>query len=843
MEFRTIRQTSHISGENRNPGILENNKSLVWDNTSQKFKYILYTNLGANTKVNDGYVYNGNSSEAGEYIWKLDINKNPLWRKEEYLKTISKATTGNYANFIMNNGSTKVLQLGALAWLDSITIPLSLPGDTKVLFDDNNTIGGDSSVTFDKTNKLLNLTGFTGIQVKNNADAVYKGVLQYFGNKNLVLGHGVTRSISWGSTLVDNILIGDNAGGSLITGQNNVIIGHLAGSNVANNVQGSIYVGNYAGRLETSNNRFYLGNVNYTTLAEAKLGSLLYGEIDNGLLRVNDRLEIKNEVKVGSFNILNTPTWGMLQFIGTGNVNEYKPQYYDGFVWQNFASGANYYLNTVTKATPDVGTVLDAFKLTFDMIGIPDFTLQLGANAFNSTIIPQASVDTVGGIIQISSGNNSDSNRGFSSNSGLLWNNGSTELNIPGGIKLSTKSRYTTSGNVIISDGVHFYGRIGVNWIQLDNETTTGQSNILRYDGSVTGFDLSLPKDGLYLPIKGIKSDDNRIIIVDNLVANDLDLSLDLSIGGFNYPIVTTTLTSANIFSIVDNAISINPTIKLRSLISSDNSVRFITTINNEIDISATGTGNPNVYQLSNEGTGVAIKDVANSTLTDWKLKSLYPGANVSIVSNPLDLTFNVSPLTLNNSNTSNYILSIGANTFDLTQKQLISGSAITITDSLGLTFSVNKAIPKITWNASPSWTPLTGLGQGTISANVSFSSDIRTSPTLYQNSIFSLNIGNGLFYDPITNTLKSLSSAGSPTDYRVTSGDRNYNALRLYLTDGYGGGAPQVVNIDMGRLAWENDVVIPIAKYTDSVGAGYGGVMINKSIKLAPLGNKNSFV
>jgi len=119
MEFRTIRQTSHIEGVNRNPGVGEHDKLMAWDNNAQKVKYVLVTGLNANSKTADGYVIKGNDSSAANYIWKLDASKNPAWRLEEYLTSIAKV--GNSAVFTMNSGGTKTLALGALAWEDSIT--------------------------------------------------------------------------------------------------------------------------------------------------------------------------------------------------------------------------------------------------------------------------------------------------------------------------------------------------------------------------------------------------------------------------------------------------------------------------------------------------------------------------------------------------------------------------------------------------------------------------------------------------------------------------------------------------------------------------------------------------
>lgn len=122
MEFRTIRQTSHIEGSNRNPGIGEHDKALVWDDNLKKVKYVLINGLSANSKTVDGYVVKGDDSPAANYIWKLDGTKNPAWRLEEYLASIDKV--GNSAIFTMNSGGTKEIALGALAWED--TVPSSV---------------------------------------------------------------------------------------------------------------------------------------------------------------------------------------------------------------------------------------------------------------------------------------------------------------------------------------------------------------------------------------------------------------------------------------------------------------------------------------------------------------------------------------------------------------------------------------------------------------------------------------------------------------------------------------------------------------------------------------------
>lgn len=155
MEFRSIRQTSHIEGVNRNPGVDEHNKSLVWDNDAQKVKYVLINGLNANSKTVNGYVTKGDDASAANYIWKLDSSKNPAWRLEEYLKTISRSV--NKAVFTMNSGATIDLNLGSLAWEDSVdglvTSVFGRPGD--VLANSGDYTAAQVTNAFDKANDTL----------------------------------------------------------------------------------------------------------------------------------------------------------------------------------------------------------------------------------------------------------------------------------------------------------------------------------------------------------------------------------------------------------------------------------------------------------------------------------------------------------------------------------------------------------------------------------------------------------------------------------------------------------------------------------------------------------------
>lgn len=324
MDWRSIRQTSRINGENRNPDSRENGKTIIWNAVTKVFDYVPFLSGALNSKTADGIVSKGDDSVAANYIWKLDGSKNPAWRKEEYLASYSRV--GDDLRLTMNSGAVINIPLGSLAWTDSQ--PITLPGNTKVLFDDAGALSGDSSFVYNKTSKLLSLL-----------------------------------------------------------------------------------------RLLTS-----------------------------------------EEIKIGTFNGLNAPSWGMVQFVATGIPGQYKPQFYSGVGWVDFASGENNYTIAVTKATADVGTTDNAYKLTFTRNGLADLTIQLGANAFNSTVIPSALPTTTAGRIQFSSGNIGDGNRGFTQSESFAWLESIKKLHVAGCLELGTTALAGTDLGDIRFDGNHFYG-------------------------------------------------------------------------------------------------------------------------------------------------------------------------------------------------------------------------------------------------------------------------------------------------------------------------------------------------------------------------------------------------
>jgi len=819
MEFRSIRQTSHINGSNRNPGATEHDKALVWDNnilnpdgSFGKFKYISYNSLSVNSKTNDGYVTKGSDAILGSQIWKLDADKNPDWRAEEYLKLVARQPGGDSALFTMNSGEIRELTLGALAWEDSVPVDITLPGNTKILYDDNDSIAGDSSFTFDKVNKLLNLTAFTGIQVKNNSDASLQGVLQYFGGNNLLLAHGVTRSLAWSTNLLNNVNIGETAGGSLTTGQNNVFLGHYSASNVSNNIQGSLYLGNYSGRLETDNNKFYVGMTNYGTLNEYREGSLMYGDFSTGQLRVNNRLEVPQEVKIGTFNVLNTPSWGMLQFIETLTPGEYKPQFYDGASWQDFASGTNYYLNTVSKGTADVGTTDNAFKLTFDMVGIPDFTLQLGANAFNSNIIPTASPDLLAGYIQLSSGDNSDLNSGFTHSTKLLWTEGSQNLFVDGSINIGVMPLTSPTAGKIVFDGNHFWGYAldessNFNWRRIDSDPDgVGENNTASNIG-LTGIGLFYQKDGIDLQFKTIERIDDRVVLVDDALNKSINIDLDINPSATNITPVTSKTYSGSVLGSIVNSTTPNPELRFKKLIS--NTVQ-ISENANEVILEVTGVGGGESNSALNVGTGIQVyKDKVGA---DLRFKTVTTAGDHTLVSSNVDgnhIDIDVEDIVIADLGGGIAVLGQNANSFEINQKTFIDGLATEVaTDGDEITVGVSQPIPYVSWIPVPEWTRVGPVGNGKVKFVSNFNADVRTGITVGDPTIIAeLNIGTGLSYDSASNTLTSTSSGGSSTDYRLTSITTLDNTITFNVTDEYGSGVDTSVDLVLGDLAFEDSV------------------------------------
>jgi len=127
MDWRSIRQTSRINGENRNPDSRENGKTIIWNAITKVFDYVPFLSGVLNSKTADGIVSKGDDSVAANYIWKLDGSKNPAWRKEEYL--LSYTTEIDDLILTMNSGRIITIPLGTLAWTDELGSQDSVAGN------------------------------------------------------------------------------------------------------------------------------------------------------------------------------------------------------------------------------------------------------------------------------------------------------------------------------------------------------------------------------------------------------------------------------------------------------------------------------------------------------------------------------------------------------------------------------------------------------------------------------------------------------------------------------------------------------------------------------------------
>lgn len=148
----------------------------------------------------------------------------------------------------------------------------------------------------------------------------------------------------------NNVAYGNQALRSNLTGSSNVALG--TGSGYSNsNGNGNVFLGNWAGFSETGSNRLYIANSNTSY-------PLLYGEFDNGLLKVNGKLAISEE---GSNPVYQTVFSGGDQ---TEDITYVLPPAM-GSPGQVLTSGNNGNLNWTTPSAGNVTGVGLYGKLAF----------------------------------------------------------------------------------------------------------------------------------------------------------------------------------------------------------------------------------------------------------------------------------------------------------------------------------------------------------------------------------------------------------------------------------------------------------------------------------------------
>lgn len=125
------------------------------------------------------------------------------------------------------------------------------------------------------------------VAIGNNALVTLKLASYY----NIALGRQSGENIATGT---GNILLGRQAGRN-ITGNNNLVIGHAAGS-TAGLGSSNVILGAYAGFYETGSNKLFIDSINRVNEADARIKSIIYGEINatraSQLFRINAKLEV-----------------------------------------------------------------------------------------------------------------------------------------------------------------------------------------------------------------------------------------------------------------------------------------------------------------------------------------------------------------------------------------------------------------------------------------------------------------------------------------------------------------------------------------------------------------------
>lgn len=753
MDLMQVRGFHRINGESRMPNTNEHLKFTRWNNDLGVFEYL-------------------SLEEAGDI----------------HLQNVTQE--GDTVTLIMSNGTT---------W--EVTIPditnLTLPGDTKILFDENDSIGGRSNLTYDYVNHRLALIDSQGIFGKNNTyDDNIQNLIQYLGQNSLYINFG---NIKAPSSMINNNAIGYNALASLIEGENNIALGAYAGSNVNTNISDSVFIGSYAGRLEQEGGKFYLGIEYHDNLQDSRDSSLLYGDFYIGRLWVNNRLSITEEVKIGDFNTDNTPEGGMVRMTDAGG-DLLKPQYYDNTQWVDFANGLNYYVDNITN----VGT-----QWTFTRVGLPDIVVT----------IPDTYYPASGNKyrVQLSNGDNN-----FIHSDNLSWSINNI-LSVNGAVSIKTKSigDFTPEDGIIINTGDHVYMYLDGIYKQLDNETTAGERNHGENIGTsvevYAGMNPSNKNLQFYELKEGVK-----INIYSADINGDILFDVDYTVNGSN-------LGSTGVPLYKDTSHGENfSTLNFKRLFSSDSSIS-ITAYDDYLDVKSTGAGGGGEANTGqNIGTGSG-QSYAGMNGTILKFRTLLEGNNILITTSGDEITIDTDPFVDNVYNISggvniykDYTETSGKRTINLRPIKGIGIVDVALNgDIIEVSLNDDIAIPAI----SGVILPVATNSNKTLTWHLNYDADI-TNPNPTTEDIMQIKLGSNLIYNSTTNTLDSIGGSGDPLNsiYNLgivrnpdgtvdrTNSSRNviFKSLNNIIKTWDGSADPLT---GLGWLAFENDY--PVASDT----------------------------
>ena len=164
----------------------------------------------------------------------------------------------------------------------------------------------------------LNTTGPLG---KNTYIGTEAGRDNTSGASNVAIGDGASLLNTTG---FGNVAVGVSAGGQN-TNAHNVFVGRLAGE-ANTNGEGNVFIGSLAGRRSDGSDNVFIGaNAGENTTGDNKLiidnpntsAPLIYGEFDNGLLRINGSLQINEQY---TFPTTQGADGQILKTDGSGNL-------------------------------------------------------------------------------------------------------------------------------------------------------------------------------------------------------------------------------------------------------------------------------------------------------------------------------------------------------------------------------------------------------------------------------------------------------------------------------------------------------------------------------------------
>jgi len=757
MDLMQIRGFHDIEGESRMPNITEHHKHIRWNDSLKVFEYITVSDLH-----------------------------------------VDNVTQANSTITIHRNDGT--------AW--DINIPnvdnLDLPGDTMILFDEDDTIGGRNNLTYDYVNNRIILTDSGGIFGKNTAfDTTIQSIVQYLGNGNLFINFGDTKTPS--SIMEFNNAMGQLALSTIQEGKYNIAVGYKAGGSVERTTNSSVYIGSYAGRLNTEDNKLFIHNTDFNTLAEFQEQSLFYGEFDTGLLHINNRLDVSQEVQIGEFNVANSPAGGMVQFVDAADPTYVKPQYYDNTQWVDFANGTNNYLTSITN----VGE-----NWSFHINGLSDIDV----------IIPDVSYPSSGNKyrLQLSNGDST-----FTHDDNLNWTINDV-LEVDGAINIAPRSLsdFSDSEGLLINTGQHVYMYIDGTYKQLDNEPTAGQTNEGESIGTTVEVYAGMNSTNHKLQFYDLEGGTKLNIFGGNIDGNIL-LNVDYTVYGSNSGAIGHPL-------YIDNDDTSNESIlNFRKLYSSDGSV-VITENSTYLDLTVTGgvaAGESNTGENVGAGEGRIWDEVNKKNGLNILFRTLKSGTNVNISTDTADQIIDVSvdPFVNEASNISGGI-GVFKDYSETSGKRVLNMRPLLGINDIDI--ALNNDVIEVGLDTSISIPSITGIpipvstnSDKTLTWNVTLDSDIRNSNPVLE-AITQLNLGSNLIYNASTNMLDAIGGSGDPLSsignvniVRNVDGsvDRSTSTRNIRFTKTSGvyvdwDGSSDAVT-GLGWLAFENDY--PVASDT----------------------------